>query len=216
MALIRSLILEKVSRHPRESKGSTAVSNRAHSSPHSLVPAAPRSNRGEKGAEMLEFALIVAGLMMLSLGVYAFARAYNVYQTITRAAREGARVAVLPTSAYNGNSLTYLTSDGACPGTATNNPGTPVFTGPISRALQASSLDPNNVKDYQECVGWIDPSDSYKQCGLTISFTYPYRLQIPFTTTGLATMNLHTNVQMRVENLNYTKNPDGTFNQACP
>lgn len=165
---------------------------------------------------MVEFALIVAGLMMLSLGVYEFSRAFNVYQTINRAAREGAQAAVLPNSAYDGNTLTYLTGDGSCPGTTTNNPSTSAFTGPISQALRASSLNPSKVQNYRECVGWIDPSDSYEQCGLTISFTYPYRFEIPFTTMGLATMDLHTSVQMRVENLNYTKNADGTFNQTCP
>jgi Flp pilus assembly protein TadG len=59
----------------------------------------------ERGAELFEFALVVPVLLTLLLGVFWMGRAYNVYETITRAAREGARYAVLPSSMAQGNTF---------------------------------------------------------------------------------------------------------------
>ena len=49
--------------------------------------------RGERGAELVEMAFALPILLTLLLGIIWFARAYNIYETMTRAAREGARVA---------------------------------------------------------------------------------------------------------------------------
>ncbi len=156
---------------------------------------------GERGAEILEFALIFAALMTLMMGIVVFARAYNDYQTITRAAREGVREGVLPTAAYLGNNLTYLVGDGACPGKATNSPGTQLFNNFVAPALEASSFDPRGVKNYRECLAWLDPAGTAaNQCGVTVSFEYPYRLNIPFLGASLGTIPISTSVQMRIEN----------------
>lgn len=48
-----------------------------------------------RGQALVEFALIVPMFLMLVLGVYEFGRAWHVYQTITDAARDAARTAVL-------------------------------------------------------------------------------------------------------------------------
>jgi Flp pilus assembly protein TadG len=50
----------------------------------------------ESGAELVEAAFVIPILLMLLLGIVWIGRAYNVYETITRAAREGDRYAVLP------------------------------------------------------------------------------------------------------------------------
>ena len=42
------------------------------------------SRNSERGTEILEFAFVISLLMTLLLGIVTFARAYNVYQTITR------------------------------------------------------------------------------------------------------------------------------------
>lgn len=160
----------------------------------------------ERGVELVEFALILGGLMALTLAIVSFARAYNVYQTVTRAAREGARMAVLPKSAYDQQGLgqmAYIDSLGACtnpPGT-TNSPGTAIFNDYVKPALEASSLNPAGVQAYQECLGWLDPpGTAANQCGVIISFQYPYRLSIPFLGTGLGIVDIHAHVQMREEN----------------
>jgi Flp pilus assembly protein TadG len=52
-------------------------------------------SRRRRGQALVEFALIVPLLLLLVLGVVEFSRAWQVYQTITDAARDGARTAVL-------------------------------------------------------------------------------------------------------------------------
>lgn len=145
----------------------------------------------EAGQELVEFAVVVAALMMLMLGLVVFARAYNVWQTMTRAAREGARMAVLPTCATCGNS--FIDNGG---GTQSD----PIFTSYIAPALQASNLNPNLVSNYKESWQFLDPGDADQQCGAVISFQYPYTLAIPWTSLNLTTINLSTQVQMRIEN----------------
>jgi Flp pilus assembly protein TadG len=57
-----------------------------------------RMRRRREGQALVEFALIVPIFLLLVLGVFEFGRAWNVYQVLTDAAREGARVAVLANS----------------------------------------------------------------------------------------------------------------------
>lgn len=52
--------------------------------------------RQEKGAELIEFALVFPVLLMTVLGIIDFGFLFQKYQVVTNAAREGARVAVLP------------------------------------------------------------------------------------------------------------------------
>lgn len=163
----------------------------------------------EKGAEMVEFALILGALMMLSLGIVSFARAFNIYQTITRAAREGARVAVLPTAWDGGRGGVYMdagTPDVSGAGqvcaagqwTAGSGP-TNVFNNYIAKVVQSSDLDPCQVTNYTEQVTWLDPPQD-TQCGVVISFQYPYQFSIPFLPAlDKSPFEIGTRVQMRLE-----------------
>jgi len=51
--------------------------------------------KNEKGANAVEFALILPVLIVLIFGIFQFGIAYNNYITITHAAREGARRAAV-------------------------------------------------------------------------------------------------------------------------
>src|SRR5438876_4292149 len=51
---------------------------------------------GEEGTAMLETALTLPLLLVVSVGIFEFGRAYQTWQVLTNAAREGARLAVLP------------------------------------------------------------------------------------------------------------------------
>ena len=55
-----------------------------------------RMRLGEAGQALVEIAIALPILLALLVGIFEFARAYNVQQVITNAAREGAREAVLP------------------------------------------------------------------------------------------------------------------------
>lgn len=55
-----------------------------------------RHRKLERGVELVEFALMLPILLLLLAGLWDFGRAYRAYQAITNAAREGARLAVVP------------------------------------------------------------------------------------------------------------------------
>ncbi len=57
-----------------------------------------RSRLGEAGQALVEVAIALPILLALLVGIFEFARAYNVQQVITNAAREGAREGVLPST----------------------------------------------------------------------------------------------------------------------
>ncbi|HUR37733.1 MAG TPA: TadE/TadG family type IV pilus assembly protein [Terriglobales bacterium] len=50
----------------------------------------------ERGATILEVAISIMLLFTLLIACIEFGRAYNIYQTVTNAAREGARYSVAP------------------------------------------------------------------------------------------------------------------------
>jgi Flp pilus assembly protein TadG len=62
--------------------------------------AAPRTRQGlfacERGAELVEFALVFPMLLLVIVGIMDFGFLFQRYEVLTAAAREGARVAILP------------------------------------------------------------------------------------------------------------------------
>ena len=55
-----------------------------------------RWRRDDRGTALIEMAFTLPLLLFISLGIIEFGRAFQVWQILTNAAREGARVAVLP------------------------------------------------------------------------------------------------------------------------
>lgn len=55
-----------------------------------------RRARSERGAELIEFALVFPLLLLLVLGMVDFGFLFQRYEVLTNAAREGARIGVLP------------------------------------------------------------------------------------------------------------------------
>src|SRR5438477_13136685 len=62
--------------------------------------------REDRAQEIAEAAVVLPLTMMLLLGIYWFGRVYNIYGTITHAAREGGRITTAPTCAMCGNVAT--------------------------------------------------------------------------------------------------------------
>jgi len=50
----------------------------------------------ERGQALLETAVVLPIVLLISVGIFEFGRVYQTVQVLTNAAREGARVAVLP------------------------------------------------------------------------------------------------------------------------
>jgi Flp pilus assembly protein TadG len=56
----------------------------------------PVGSRSERGAELIEFAIVVPILLLLLAGIFDFGMLFRTFEAVTNAAREGARVGVLP------------------------------------------------------------------------------------------------------------------------
>ncbi len=54
-----------------------------------------RRVRNQRGAALLETAITIPLILLVSVSIFEFGRAYQTWQVLTNAAREGARVAVL-------------------------------------------------------------------------------------------------------------------------
>jgi len=76
------------------------------------------------GQNLVEFALVLVMLLLLVVGVCEFGRAWNVYQILANASREGARLAALPSGFTNAAAVTsrvqsYLSTGNVDPSKAT-------------------------------------------------------------------------------------------------
>jgi Flp pilus assembly protein TadG len=80
-----------------------------------------RIAKRQRGATLVEFAVVLPVFFILIMGIYEFGRAYNIQQALTDAAREGARYSVAPmagtdtlpsVSEVTDWVNTFLTSDG--------------------------------------------------------------------------------------------------------
>jgi Flp pilus assembly protein TadG len=77
--------------------------------------------RDTRGAALLEMALTLPLMLLVAIGIVEFGRAYQTWQVLTNAVREGARVAVLPGTAdsdVTSRVQSYM-SDGQLPNAAT-------------------------------------------------------------------------------------------------
>ena len=51
--------------------------------------------KNERGAALIETAITIPIILLISVGIFEFGRAYQTWQVMTNAAREGARIAIL-------------------------------------------------------------------------------------------------------------------------
>lgn len=105
-----------------------------------------------RGQALVEFAITTPLLLMLLLGIVDFARAWNVYQVLTDAGREGTRVAVVD----NGASLDQVR---AVIKNAASRAGIELTDADISVTEGAGRGDPTTVSvQYAHrlrFVGWV-------------------------------------------------------------
>ncbi len=96
----------------------------------SLIARARQRYRGQRGAELIEFAFILPILLLIIAGITDFGFAFKEYEVLTNAAREGARLGTLP--GYSVADVTArVKSYAAGSGLATTTPPltvTPTFT----------------------------------------------------------------------------------------
>jgi Flp pilus assembly protein TadG len=124
-----------------------------------------RLAKSESGAELIEFALTLPLLLLLVLGIIEFGFMFQEYEVLTNAAREGARIAVLPTygatdTARKNNAAArideYLTDGGLNKSLATKCIGTGCAGTAVATSLAAPASG---------CVSTI-----------TVTVTYPHQM----------------------------------------
>jgi Flp pilus assembly protein TadG len=72
------------------------------SSGHEPTQDRRRTFRSQRGTALIEAALTLPLLLLVCVGIIEFGRLYQTWQVMTNAAREGARIAVLPSQVNGG------------------------------------------------------------------------------------------------------------------
>ena len=166
-----------------------------------------------EGAEIAEAALVLPLVFMLLLGIVWFGRAFNIYSTIQQAAQQGAITAARATCA-------------TCP--ASNAfPTDATVTGVVGSVMNASNLNPTQIPVNSSApspVSCVNPptlvtctnpgniticrqallnspaSTQPPQCGIVVSFQYPFTFYFPGTSLNLQKITLSAQAQSRMEN----------------
>ena len=174
---------------------------------------------GTDGAEIAEAAMVLPLVFMLLLGIIWFGRAFNIYSTIQQAAQQGAITAARSSCATCGN-------NGAADGSVTGPAGTVAFA--VAAVMNASSIDPSQIPVNSNppvplfCASpphppgacttasniticrnaQLNPAAGVQtpQCGILVSFQYPYKFYLPFTSLNLRQITLTAQAQSRMEN----------------
>ena len=132
------------------------------------------NRRTQKGGTLLEAAITLMLFFTLIFGVLEFGRAYNLYQTITNASREGARYSVAP-----------------FPGT-NNLPTTPQVEARVQQYLDSVGARSASIAVSQNTTGTVNGVNVvYTQVNVSAPYSF---LFFPF---GSVTMQ--TSAQMRNE-----------------
>jgi Flp pilus assembly protein TadG len=133
----------------------------------------------QKGAELIEFALVFPLLLLVVFGIMDFGMLFQRYEVLTNAAREGARIAVLPGYApadVTARVTQYLT--------ASNMTGTPTLTFAAPQAVNVGGA----------CMTLT---------GITVAYPYQYlfigKIIGLFGGSGFTTKTLTATARMRSE-----------------
>ena len=92
--------------------------------------------RNQRGAALLETAVTLPLILFISVGIFEFGRAYQTWQVLTNAAREGARLAVI-----NGSTDVDVTTRVRNYMTAGQLSNAATATVTINRAIALSGVD---------------------------------------------------------------------------
>lgn len=146
-------------------------------------------HRGERGQAIVETALVLPILMLILLGLFDFGRAVYAFNTISNAARDGARIAIVDQrSDPDGVSLAAIE--------AANQ----------ATALGLDPADPNQIR-----VRYLKPdlSDacpaawpSWQGCVAEIRVQYQWRAITPIVGAILGPITLSSTTQMSIERSN--------------
>jgi hypothetical protein len=178
-----------------------------------------------EAAEIAELAVVLPLLFTVIFAIFSFARAYNIYSTMTRAAQEAARIAATPVSP-SGSSVNVPPSCATATGPGQFPPDTCIAQAAVD-VLTTSHLSPQRASQLSVTTSSIacpqpaaarscraatgggasiyicsnvvlNPSSSAQTCGTVVSLQYNYEfLPIPFF--RVASIQIPAQAQMRME-----------------
>jgi Flp pilus assembly protein TadG len=131
--------------------------------------------RNEKGAALLEAAITVPIILLISVGIFEFGRAYQTQQILVNAAREGARLAVIQGSSdanIRARVNDYLTNGGLK--TVTDDKILVVRDASVTGSSSASSVEvryPFEFMVLNPVVRLIAPGDTKTGAPITMAAT---------------------------------------------
>ena len=165
------------------------------------------SLRDGGGSQIAEAALVLPLMFTILISIFWFGRAYNVYATIARAAQEGAAVAATSTCGSCGNAPATPSSIASAvtaamqasrldPGQIASNPISPATACPNSTVTHDTT---NNIDIYRNIQ--LNPgSTGPVQCGVIVTFKYPYQFYLPFTSLNMQRINMTAAAERQMEN----------------
>lgn len=126
-----------------------------------MAPTASRTRRfrSDRGAELVEFALVLPILLLVVLGIVDFGFLFQRMEVVTNAAREGARIGVLQgyTPADVVSRICNYLNEGGVP-TTNCGTGNPTITVNQSYAIPNSSMTGTRVQvTYSHQYSFIGP-----------------------------------------------------------
>jgi Flp pilus assembly protein TadG len=110
-----------------------------------------RDSASESGQAIIELALTLPMLLVIVLGIFDFGLMFQRYEVVTNAAREGARVGVLPnysTDDAKARAQQYLTSGGLTGGATINAAVAPVTFGSPAKTVNQVTVTVQYVHNY--------------------------------------------------------------------
>jgi Flp pilus assembly protein TadG len=125
-----------------------------------------REPRSEQGQAIIELALTLPLLLLIVLGVFDFGLMFQKYEVVTNAAREGARVGVLPdytTTDAQLRALDYLAVGGL------TGPVRPTCGGVLLKNTRCVSAVVSNT-----VITGSSPPRTVDQVTVTVEFDYEY------------------------------------------
>jgi hypothetical protein len=165
--------------------------------------------RETQGAEIAESAAVLPLMFMILLGIFWFGQAFSLYGAITRAAQEGARAGATPlcsTCSSTQNTTQNATNAANAVNnalTASNlNPSLMQTTTPPP-LIPCDSPTPNCPATGGACVlipvQLLSSAQGGGDCGISVSFQYPFQFWLPFTSVGGQQILLTASARMRLE-----------------
>jgi hypothetical protein len=165
-----------------------------------------------EAAEIAEAALVLPLVFMLLMGIIWFGRAFNIYSTIQQAAQQGAIKAARATcatcdptlfpvnSAVSSAVEAVMKSSNLDTTQIIANAPAPAFCNNPPYPTGACTTTADNITVCRSVLLNHPASTQPPQCGTLVSFQYPYKFYLPFTSLNLEQIVLSAQAQSRMEN----------------